>query len=102
MAAALVWTALALLDTIYAWQWQHIQFYSTIETLGGVTACLIAAVLFIKFQKNLDAHLVMLAPGFAVDHLSCEQVTYRAGIAEIRDAFAEIMECTPDPWPRQT
>lgn len=67
MAAALVWAvlALALFDTIYAWQWQHIQFHSTIETLGGVTACLIAVVLFIKSQKNLDAHLLMLATGFA-------------------------------------
>ena len=67
LAAALVWAvlALALFDTIYAWQWLHIQFHSTIETLGGVTACLIAVVLFIKSQEKLDAHLLMLATGFA-------------------------------------
>jgi len=61
LAAAL----LGLFDRLYAWQWQHIQLHSTIETLGGVTACLISALLFFRAQESLDACLAMLATGFA-------------------------------------
>ncbi len=64
-ALALAAGLLGLFDRLYPWQWQHIQLHSTIETLGGITACLISMVLFIQSQDKLDAHLVMLATGFA-------------------------------------
>ncbi|MFO7751260.1 MAG: hypothetical protein R6V54_14320 [Desulfobacteraceae bacterium] len=56
---------LGLFDRLYAWQWQYIQLHSTIETLGGITACLISIMLFIRSQENLDVNLAMLATGFA-------------------------------------
>ncbi|MGD9823566.1 MASE3 domain-containing protein [Desulfobacter sp.] len=56
---------LGLFDRLYAWQWQHIQLHSTIETLGGMTSCLISIILFIQSREKLDASLVMLATGFA-------------------------------------
>ena len=52
-------------DALSAWQWRHIQLHSTIEALGGITSVLIAAMLFIRSQENLDTHLVMMATGFA-------------------------------------
>ena len=54
-----------LFDKLYAWHWQHVQLHSTIETLGGVTACLISILLFSECGKKKEAHLVMLATGFA-------------------------------------
>ncbi|MDA3786955.1 MAG: hypothetical protein PF503_00430 [Desulfobacula sp.] len=56
---------LGLFDSLYVWQWQHIQLHSTIETLGGITACLISIILFSQSQEKLDINLVMLATGFA-------------------------------------
>jgi len=56
---------LGLFDRLCAWQWQHIQLHSTIETLGGMTSCLISIILFIQSREKLDASLVMLATGFA-------------------------------------
>lgn len=64
-ALALAAALLGLFDRLYAWQWQHIQLHSTIETLGGITACLISVILFVRSQEKLDTCLVMLATGFA-------------------------------------
>ena len=67
LLAALTFAAslLGFFDRLYAWQWQHVQLHSTMETLGGITACLISAALFIQSQEKLDTCLVMLATGFA-------------------------------------
>ena len=56
---------LRFFDTLYALQFQHIQLHSTIETFGGITVCLISTMLFLESQDTLDAHLIMLATGFA-------------------------------------
>ncbi len=56
---------LGLFDRLYAWQWQHLQLHSTIETLGGMTACLISIILIIQSREKLDVSLAMLATGFA-------------------------------------
>lgn len=64
-AIALVAALLGFFDRLYAWQWQHLQLHSTIETLGGIIACQISLALFLQSQKKLDANLVMLATGFA-------------------------------------
>ncbi len=56
---------LGFFDILYAWHWQHDQLHATIETLGGITSCLISAMLFIRSLEKLDAHLIMLAIGFA-------------------------------------
>lgn len=53
-------------DTLYAWHWEHAQFHSTIETLGGVTAFLISLFLFRESQAMFDYRQVMVATGFAV------------------------------------
>ena len=64
-ALALGGALLGLFDRLYAWQWHHLQLHSTIETLGGMTSCLISIILFIQSKEKLDAILVMLATGFA-------------------------------------
>jgi|GEM_PF-1944219 len=64
-ALALGAAFLGLFDRLYAWHWQHIQLHSTIEALGGITACLISVLLFIRAQDTLDACMVMVATGFA-------------------------------------
>ena len=61
---ALLAVILGFFSTLYAMHWQHIQLHSTIETLGGITACLISMILFTESQEKLDAHLIMLATGF--------------------------------------
>ncbi|WP_027362660.1 MASE3 domain-containing protein [Desulfospira joergensenii] len=64
-ALALTAALLGLFGRLSVWQWQHIQLHSTIETLGGITACLISVILFIRSQEKLNACLAMLATGFA-------------------------------------
>ena len=64
-ALSLTAALLGPFDRLYTCQWQHIQLHSTIETLGGITACLISVMLFIRSQDKLDAYLVMIATGFA-------------------------------------
>ena len=82
-ALALVAALLGLFDRLYAWQWQHIQLHSTIETLGGITACMISVLLFIRSQKTLDAGRVMLATGFA----SMGVLDTAHAISQIGDSF---------------
>ena len=67
MSAALLLTAglLGFSDMLHAWQWMHLQLHSTLETFGGITACLISVMLFIRAQEALEVHLMMLATGFA-------------------------------------
>ena len=82
-AIALGAALLGLFDKLYAWQWQHLQLHSTIETLGGVTACLISIILFLQSREKLDAGLVMLATGFA----SMGVLDTAHAISKIGDSF---------------
>lgn len=74
---------LGLFDRLYAWQWQHIQLHSTIETLGGITACLISIILFIQSQEKLDTSLLMLATGF----VSMGVLDTAHAISQLGDSF---------------
>ncbi len=56
---------LLFFDTLYTWQWLDYGVHSFLEISGGLIACLIGILLFIKSQDKLDAHLIMLATGFA-------------------------------------
>jgi hypothetical protein len=82
-AIALGAALLGLFDRLYPWQWQHLQLHTTIETLGGMTACLISIILFIQSQEKLDANLVMLATGF----VSMGVLDTAHAISQIGDSF---------------
>lgn len=55
---------LLLSDVLTHWHWVHSELHATIETLGGVTAVLIALTLFQKSQKGQDQMLAVVATGF--------------------------------------
>ena len=82
-ALAFAAALLGLFDRLYAWQWQHIQLHSTIETLGGITACLISIILFIQSQEMLDTSLALLATGFA----SMGVLDIAHAISQLGDSF---------------
>lgn len=54
----------AFSDYLSSWQWLHIELHSTIETLGGISAIMIALVLFQEARKLENQMLVMLSTGF--------------------------------------
>jgi hypothetical protein len=52
-------------DVLSSWEWVHLEIHSTIETLGGISAILIAMVLLRESREDQSNMLVMVATGFA-------------------------------------